>query len=424
MSSDIFTKTLSNGVRFHAVFDDKYKTEYLNLFFSLPLTPENATMANLASRVIQRGTVSYPTMRDLSRALDDNYSATVGAGAFKCGEAEIFSVNLVSLKERYALGGEKVFSKGVEIVSELLLNPLTENEGFKDEYVESERQNLIDSINSQMNNKASWSKSRFISSMCRGEAFATNSEGDVALAKSISGKELFDFYKNTVICSPCDIFYVGEKDPDAVAELVGDLFDEISRPARPETDVVFEERPLNRACDKMSIAQSHVWIGFRTGITYKSEDYLAMVLFNMVLGGDVTSKMFMNLREKMSLCYTCHSALEPAKGLLLAYAGVDPSNADITEKAFFEQLEKIRSGEITDEEIADAKKSYANRMREIIDDPSLLASWYFIRLSSGAVRDPEKDAQAIFLLSREDVVRMAKRIKLDTIFVLAGGEAK
>lgn len=414
----LFEKALSDTVRFHSIYDEKYKTEYLTLFFSLPLTAENSACASLTARVLQRGSRSFPTMKELSCALDENYACSVGAGAFKCGEREIFSINLVNIKDRYALSGEKIFDRGVEILLDLFFNPLVENGAFLAEYVEGEKQNLIDSINAQINNKAAYSKRRFIASMCAEEAFSVNGEGDVETVKALTPEKIFDFYKNVIMASPCDIFYVGEKNGDEVCSLFSRLAEMKPSVSLPETEIIYSPRELKRVEESLDIAQGHLWIGFRTGITYSSKNYLDAVLFNMVLGGDVTGKMFMNLREKMSLCYTCHSSMDSNKGLLMAYAGIDPSNVEKTEKAFFEQLDKIRSGEITDEEISDAKKSFANRMREIMDNPSLLPLWYFMRL--GTHRDPESDARDIERVSREDIVKIANSIIPDTVYVLAG----
>ena len=416
----IITKKLSDSRRFHAIYDEKYKTEYLSVFFSLPLTPENATYSSLVSRVLQRGSVAFPSMKELSRALDDNYSASVGAGVMKCGDREIFSLNLVSIKDRFALAGERVFDRGLEILSDLFFNPLVENGGFLSEYFEGERQNLIDSINAQINNKAQYSRRRFISVMCEEEAFSVNAEGDVELVRAATPVEAYEFYKNVLMNAPCDIFYVGEKNPDEVFSAVVTLFSNNSELTLPENQIIYGKREVKRASESMDISQGHLWIGFRTGITYASENYLDAVMFNMVLGGDVTGKMFMNLREKMSLCYTCHSSMDSNKGILMAYAGIDPSNAEVTEKAFFEQLDKIKAGDITDDEISDAKKSFANRMREIVDNPSLLAMWYYIRCQSGVWRDPERDARDIEDVTREDIMAIANRIELDTVYLLAG----
>ncbi len=417
---DVITKKLANGVLLHTIADEKYKTEYLSVFASLPLSEESATYASLTARVLQRGSVNYPTMKALSRALDENYAATLGASAFKCGEKEVFSLNLVTVKERYALSGETVFKNCLEILEDMYKNPLLENGGFVSEYFEGERQNLIDAISAQINNKASYSRHRFLASMCEGEAFGVNGDGDIETAKKATSEALYAFYKNTVMNAPCDIFYVGEKSADEVASLIAPIFSDRNAKAPDECDIIYGKREVKRVCENMDIAQGHLWIGFRTGLTYNSPDYLAGVMFNMVLGGDVTGKMFMNLREKMSLCYTCHSSLDSAKGLLMAYAGIDVANAEVAEKAFFEQLEKIQNGEITDEEISDAKKSYANRMREILDNPSILPMWYFIRLGAWDVRDPARDAEDIDKITREDIVRISRTVELDTVYLLAG----
>ena len=415
-NSKITSKILTEGRCFHAIYDDKYKTEYLNIFFKLPLTLKNASYASLVARVLQRGSEGFPSMKELSRALDDNYSTTVGAGTFKCGESIVFSLVLSNVKDRYALMGEKIFDRGVEILNDLYRRPLTREGGFIQEYFDGEKQNLIDTINAQINNKSAYSRSRFISAMCKDEAFAIGSNGDVDTVKAINPVDAYEFYKNVILTSPCDIYYVGEKNPDEVASIFEGVFEKGGE--LPTNEIVYSEREVKRVVESLDIAQGHLWIGFRTGITYNSENYLDAVLFNMVLGGDVTGKMFMNLREKMSLCYTCHSSMDSNKGLLMAYAGIDPSNAEKTEKAFFEQLDKIKSGDISDDEISDAKKSFANRMREIVDNPSLLATWYFLR--QGSDRDPERDAVDIDKITREDIVKIANSIIPDTVYLLAG----
>ncbi len=416
----IVTKMISKGVNIHTLFDKEYKTEYLTLFVSVPLTKENATKTSLLARVLQRGSVNFPTMTDISRALDTNFASSVGVSAFKCGEREVFCASLSCLKDRFALNGEKIFKKGADILREIVFAPLLENGKFKEEYFVSEKQNLKDSISAQMNNKASWSRTRFISHMCEGEAFSVNGEGDISVADKITNEELFRFWNDVVKNSPVDIYYVGEKSDAEVEETVKDYFNRTDVLPLPETLIVSKADSVKNISEKMDIFQGHMWIGYRTGITYSSPNYLEAVLFNMILGGDVTGKMFMNLREKMSLCYSCHSTLDASKGILTAYAGIDSGNFEKAKNAFFEQFEKIKNGEITPDEVLDAKKAYANRMREISDNPSVLAMWYFMR--SGSERDPERDARDIMEISVERAVEFAKTVSLDTVYILAGGE--
>ena len=413
-------RVLGDAYFFHTLHDDKYKTEYLSFFFSLPLTSANATSASLVARILQRGCEKYPTMKDLSRALDLNFAATVGASAFKCGEREIFAVNLVSLKEQYALGNEKTFSNTLDILKNMLFCPLVEDGGFLDEYFESEKNNLRDSIRAQINNKASYAKRRFIASMCENEPYAVNGEGDADVLETLDRKGLYSFYREVILNAECDVYYVGEKDSSEVEALVGDFFGKRCVAALDKTLILSEAKEPKYVRESMDIAQGHLFFGFRTGITYSSDNYLEAVLFNMILGGDVTSKMFMNLREKMSLCYSCHSMLDASKGLLTAYAGIDPSNYEVCKSAFFEQLENMREGKISKEELDNAKNAYANRMREIADNPSLLPMWYFLRRDDEGKRDPERDARDIMKIDVSAVVRAAKAVSLDTVYILSG----
>ena len=176
--------------------------------------------------------------------------------------------------------------------------------------------------------------------------------------------------------------------------------------------------------ETLDIAQAHLWIGFRTPATYSSPDYLKFVLFNMVMGGDVSSKMFMNIREKLSLCYTCYSALDGMKGIFTAYAGIDPENKEKTLNAFFEELENVRAGKVSETELEDAKKAYINRMKEIQDNPSLLPAWFHMRLESDIPRDPSSDAEEIARLTLEDVIWAAGQIEKDTVYFLTKTETE
>lgn len=418
----ICSKTLSEGTYLHTLFDKEYKTEYLTLFISMPLTLENATKTSLLARVLQRGSEHFPTMTDISRALDTNFASSVGVSAFKCGEREVFCANLSCLKDRFAPNGEKIFEKGVEILKDIVFSPLVKDGKFCDEYFVSEKQNLKDSINAQKNNKASWSRRRFISHMCENEAFSINGEGDEKTADKITNEELYLFWRDVVLNSPADIYYVGEQNDAQVEKSVLGFFTRREVLPLPKTLIVSKAKEVKNVCENTDIFQGHMWIGYRTGITYSSPNYLEAVLFNMLLGGDVTGKMFMNLREKMSLCYSCHSTLDATKGILTAYAGIDSANFEKAKGAFFEQLEKIKNGEITEDEVLDAKKSFANRMREISDNPSMLPMWYFMRREAGDLRDPERDARDIMKTDVKSAVEFAKSISLDTVYILAGGE--
>lgn len=417
--TEISPSRLADGVTLYYINDGKYKTNYANLYFSMPLTAENATKASLAARLLKRGCKKYPSMAEINTALDMDYAATVSFSAFKEGEKTIFGFSLATMKNEYAPNGEDIFGIASDIVFEVLLNPLTEGEGFVKEYFDSEKKNLRDSIEAQVNNKSSYSRTRFLKEMCEGERYATNGEGDLEVLEGITPEELYAFLKNMIKTAVCDLYFVGSESEERVKDTFGRVFSCLEREASPRirTTLVPDIKGKD-ITETMDIAQAHLWIGYRLPVTFSSPDYLKFTLFNMIMGGDVSGKMFMNIREKLSLCYSCYSSIDGMKGIFFAYAGIDPENKEKTLNAFYEELENVRAGRVTDKELEDAKKSYINRMRELQDNPSLLPGWFHTRLESDIPRDPFTDAEAIKALTVDDVVWAANRIVKDTVYFL------
>ncbi len=416
---------IKDGVTLHYIKDEKYKTNYLNFYFSLPLTAENATKSALLVKVLKRGCTKFPTMGDLNSALEMNYSSGLIFSSFKQGEKTVLSISLSTLKNRYAPLGEDIFADGVDILFEMLFAPLLEGDEFKSEYFESEKRNLKDQILAQINNKALYARTRFVAQMCQGEAFAVNGDGEIDALDRITSKELYAFLQEIIKTAVCDIYFVGSENESRVKELLSTPFTSFERKdlPRPKTQIIYEKSNKD-ITERLDIAQAHLFIGYRMPVTYSSPDYLKFVLFNMVLGGDVSSKMFMNIREKLSLCYTCYSSCDATKGIFFAYAGIAPENKEKAMSAFYTELENIRAGKVSETELDDAKKAYINRMREIVDNPSLLPMWFHIRLESGVDTSPLKDAESISKLTLDDVVWAAKQILPDTVYFLTSEKSE
>lgn len=405
------TIKLSDGVKLFYIPSGKYKTNYLNIYFTLPLTEKTPTYMSLLSKVMKRGSAKFPTMSSLNSALDMNYASTVALVSAKEGEKAVFTVALSTLKNEYAIDGEDVLGRAFEIACDLLFHPLFEEEAF-----ESEKKNLADSIKSQINNKASYARVRFISEMFEGEPYAINGEGDLEILDGITRESLIAFYEDMIKSALVDIYFVGGEEEERVEALLKNVFSPRTA-SRVKTSVATDVKGKD-VTEKLDILQAHLLVGFRTPASYSHPEYLSYVLLNMVLGGDVSSKMFMNIREKLSLCYTCYSSFDGMKGVLSAYAGIDPENKKKTLDALLSELENIRAGKVSEDELNDAKKAYVNRMREIEDNPSLLPSYYHLRLESDLPRTPLGDAEGIMKLTLDDVVMAAKNIKLDTVYFL------
>lgn len=416
--NDIKKTELAENVFLHYINDTKHKTDYCHIYFSFPATEESVTKAELLRRVLGRGCRKYPTQASLNAELDMNYGASLALSTAKESDRVAFVMALSTMKDAFAMKGEHIFARALQVAMSLINDPLVKNGGFLEEYMESEKRNQADDIRAQINNKGAYSKLRFIGKMFEGEPYAINPKGNEEILGGIDGRELYRFLGELLKTATCNIFFVGEVEEGEVVSLFREHFDKIER-CVPEQA---EQTPKKTATaprtfeESLDINQSHLWLGFRTPVDFSHPDYLKFALFNMVLGGDVSSRMFMNIREKLSLCYTCYSGLDGARGALFAYAGIDKGNLEKTREAFFGELESIKAGDITDEETDDAKRAFVNRMREIEDNPSYLAPWLYPRLNTP--RLPERDAEAIEKLGVSDIAEAAGKITLDTIYFL------
>ncbi len=418
----IITKEIAKGVNLHYLNTDKFKTGYLSVNFIAPLSGETAAKNALLPQILLRGSKKYPNMAELNKALDYLYDTDVASRNMKRGEVQVFGISAGMLAPGYTIDGENLPDMVAEVLEDIILNPVTEDGSFRKDYVESEKRNLIDEINAKINNKTFYAKNRCIQEMCKNEAFGISETGTVAEVSACTAKSLYEQYKYALSSYPVEIFFVGDCDIDSIANRFGKIFASIQR-----TPISIPKTELIRACttpkwvnEDMAVNQGKLVLGFRSGTAMTDENYPAMMMFNELFGGGVTSKLFMNVREKMSLCYYCSSSPDSAKGLIIVSSGIEVKNRDIAEKAILEQLEALRHGDFTAEEFSSARLGIINSYRELSDSARLLESWYLGRLLMGIFSDPDDVAAAIAAVSRDDAIAAAKNVSLDTVYFLNG----
>ena len=416
---------IRRGVHLTALRTDKFKFGLLSLSFLLPLTAENASAVNLAARVINRGCEKYPTLREISLECDRLYSASVTAGCGKAGEALMMSFYVSTLDNAYAFDGTDVFGGAVALLGELLRRPLLENGGFRSEYLESEKKNLTDDIRAQINNKTSYAVNRCIALMCENERFAVNGSGDIDLINALDGRTLYEKYTEILQNAPVEICYVGLMAAEEVADKLQSSLALTDRaPELPQTDVVRRAGEVREIAETMDISQGKLSIGFRTGTCMYDEDYLSFSLFCTLFGSSPTSRLFLNVREKLSLCYYCSPVPDGLKGTMIVACGIDCANKEKATEAILRELEEVQNGRFTDEELDNAVRAMRNSYREAMDSPAALSSWFTVRSLAGITRSPEEYAALLSGCTREDIVRAAKRLTLDTIYFLKGKDAQ
>lgn len=420
-------KRLADGVELAVDRTNQFKTGLLSVTLAVPLRRETAATGALVPEVLYRGSRRWPDIEQLSAAADRLYGASFGPAVRQRGESQCVSFLCRFIDDRYALDGSAVLEPAAELVGGVLLDSLTEGGVFRRDYVESEGANLADGIRARINDKWSWSIFRLIEEMCAGESYAVDKLGSAEEALAMTPERLWSGYQTLLAQAGVVFYYNGSAALERVEEAVCRSFAPLltDRAVSTGCQVIPEPSGPVRAVEEvMDVTQGKLALGFRTGgIVMDNPRYPALVVCNALYGGSASSKLFVNVREKMSLCYDASSMLDKLKGLMVVTAGVDTADLDRTQEEVLAQLDAVRRGDFTQDELNAAVRAVVNGLRGRRDSQGLLEDDCVTRLlSGGGLEDGEPLIRAMEQVTAEDVVQAAQALKLDTIYRIAGKE--
>ncbi len=417
----IKTIELLPGITLRCFPDQRFKQGCLSVQFLRPMCPEEAAQNALLPAVLLRGTQQNPDMRSIILRLDDLYGAAVGALVRRIGDVQTTGLSCSFLDDRFALPGDAVLAPMVDFVRQLLFEPVLEKGCFREDYVESEKRNLILTIESQRNDKRAYAAAQMLKTMCPDDPFGTPRLGDTAQAEKITAKALFAHYQKLLRESPVHIFYTGSADPEQLAQLLRPVFAGMDRcyvPLPPQS-------PLRTAApgqhtQTMDVAQGKLCMGFVTPITFSDPRFPAMQVYNTVLGSGMISKLFMQIREKLSLCYDISSGFYGSKGVLTVSAGIDCDKDALVQQQILEQMQLCIRGQISDEELSAAKQAILSGLKATHDSPGAIESYYATAAISGLALSPAQYMDAVAQVSTQDVAAAAATAQQHTVFFLKG----
>lgn len=417
----IQTLTLLPGVELRCCRDTRFKQGCISIQLLRPMSADEAAMNALIPTVLLRGTRKHPDLRSVTMQLDDLYGAAVSPLVRRIGDIQTTGLYCGFMDSRFALPGDRVLEPMIDFLRELLLDYPTENGGFLPEFVESEKKNLISSIESDLNDKQTYAMGRLLKILCRNDSFGLPRLGEKEQVAAIDPVCLCSHYQRILRESPVQIFYVGSAEPEQIAQLLKPLFDLPGRaplPAIAQTD--FHDGPGGDAEETMDVTQGKLCMGFVTPITNRMPEFAAMQLLNTVFGGGMTSKLFMNVREKQSLCYSIGSSYYGAKGILTVSAGIDSKMRSTAQQEILRQLEACRAGEITDSELTSAREALISSLRSTHDSPGSIEAYYATAALSGVKMTPERYMDALAAVTAEQVADAARSLRLHSTFFLKG----
>lgn len=412
---------IANGVNLHVDRLNKFKTTSINVYIQEELG-ENASKFALLPSVLNRGCEGYPTYKDITRYLENLYGASFRIGVGKKGERQFIQFNMEVVDDRYT--DQEIFTEAVDFILRVITRPVLENGYFKRDNVEIEKRNQINQIRARINDKTSYAVERCFEEMCKGERFAIDRLGTEEMTNAIDEKNLYEYYVEVLRSNPIDIFVIGDVDEEKVKEIIRRAFD-IQREnvkAISPTNVFHKVSKVKEVIDRFDVTQGKLSLGYRTNIAPDSDDYFKLVVFNGILGGGPHSKLFMNVREKASLAYYAFSRLERYKGLMIISSGIEIENYQKALDIINQQIEDMKAGKISDYEYDSTIKAIENSIKSITDSPFQRADFIFSESIIGTNYDFDTYLKKIRNVTIADVVDVAKKIELDTIYFMRNRE--
>ena len=415
------------GVWLSYLYTDKFKTACMSLSLLTQLNRETAAMNALIPYVLRRGTTRYGDMEAISARLDELYGTAIEPVVRRIGEIQCLGF-YVSLPEADFLPGQMdVLHDAAALMGQMLLSPATRGGLLLPKYVDSEKEKMLDIIRSRINEKRSYSLFRCIEEMCCYEDFAVGRLGGEEECQAIHYQKLTKQYRKLLQSSPVEIFYCGRAGKKQVVSAVRDALMTLPR-GELDMDLgteirmnALEEQP-RFVTEALDVTQGKLVIGFRLGECMEEPDLAALHVFNTAFGSGTTSKLFMNVREKLSLCYYASSLLDVHKGLLLVASGIEFDKFDAAKDEIFAQLEAMRRGELTEEELHSARSGVASDLRSLVDSQGELEGYYLSQALDGDGCSPLELAELAENVTKEDVVAIARSVECDLIYFLKGGE--
>lgn len=421
--------SLSQGADLYCLNTDEYKRSRLDIFFTFPADKYKSPLMRLLLSVLFRGSKNFPTLTHMNKHLDSMYDSTVYWKDYHLGANHTYRISCTTLDKKYLPKKDAhldLLGETLKVIGDVLLDPLYDNDGLLlQKFFESEREFAIDNINANLNSPKAYASLR-CQQMLFGDAPAGYSiSGTEELLRSYTRDELTTIREYFLKCSTITAYYVGTESGEEISKKLKPIFDRIGdrTPLAITPKYALPPQKYSEAEEEFNLTQGRLNIGLTCGSIIGDNDSAAMSLYNEILGGSSTSKLFMNVRERKSLCYSCYSGINSGAGVMVISCGIKPENKDVALCEIKNQIEQMRLGNISDEEMTSAKKGLINSLNQMPDTAASLvaASFKYKLLANVDVSVEDRKAQ-IMSVTKEEIIAFAKKVTLCSVFFLTANQ--
>lgn len=414
-------KEIKKGIKIHEIQTDKFKTNLVAVFLSMPITKENVTKNSLLLAVVRRGSKNMPTQAQISQEMEEMYGASFDCGLDKTGDNHILKFYLESINDSFLpQTDENMLKTSIEKLLEIIFNPLVENEAFKEEYVKQEKENVKRIIEGKPDNKARYAFDRCIEEMYKDQPYGLYKYGYIEDLEQITAQELYNYYKDMVSKCKIDIFVSGDiNESTSIVEQNKDIQKLQEREPNYRINRIEpkEEVQEKEVVEEMDVTQGKLTIGLDLHLENEEQKYDAM-LYNAILGGTANSKMFQEVREKASLAYTAGSSYVRYKSNIFIKCGIEIKNYEKAMEIIRKQLEDMKNGIFTDEDIENAKKGIISGIKAIDDEQDTEITYFFGQELTDTKTSLDEYMEKIQEVTKEDIIKVANAVTVNTVYFL------
>lgn len=414
---------INSNIKLHYIPMPKLKTTSVGVYIHRPLDKTEASYNAMLPMVLSCGSRLYPSREAIADCLDNLYGAVLGNTVVKRGEDHIIYFDAETISDRYTPNGEKLMKRLLELMMSVIFDPEVSDNGFREDELAREKKNAINNIDSYINDKRSYASLRCKQETARGTAYSIMSLGEKEIIAEITAKGLYDYYQSMITSSVIDIYICGDTDFDEAENTVRKAVSHMkfSEAKLPTTEILSRKSgTVNSVTEHMNVAQGKLAMGYITNVKPTDPDSYALAVFNSVFGAGAHSKLFNNVREKLSLAYYASSASEKTKGMIIVNAGIEFENFEKARDEISVQLEEIRNGNISEHEFEASIKAILNICNSYYDDQRAMASFYMMQRVTDTGVTLEEYIENIKKVTVTEVAEVAKKLQLDTVYFLAG----
>ncbi len=415
---------INENITLHYIPMTKLKTTRIGIYIGRKLCEVEASANAVLPHVLLKGCQKAKSAAEIAKTLQNLYGAKLYASVNKRGDNQFMNFEGEVISDRYAAEGEKLLSGLLGLMLSVLFEPITQCGGFLADILEREKVNACDRLKSIINDKTRYANNRCIEEMFKGELYSISEWGTAEGIEKIKPKALFEHYKRVISESAINIFLSGEADFEEVkAEIISRTAGrEFKKASLADVDIIKKAEAKKELSETTDLTQGKLAIGFRTNVAPADADYWALIVANNIFGGGMGSKLFNNVREKLSLAYYVRTNIDRQKGFMLLYAGIAFDKLKDAEDEIFLQLDEMVAGNITDAEIENAKSEIENSLNACYDDQSQLQSYFLGNIIAGVPVSIEEYKENIRKITKEEIVAVMRKLEPDTLYFLKGEE--